>query len=321
LQSGVEVDVYWSEPDRFGTDLIRATGSDSHLSLLGSDLPVASNEAAVYDALGLPWIPPELRQGTNEIERAAEIPGLVEVADINGEFHCHTTWSDGSVSVAEMAAAAAARGYQFLGISDHSYGLGVANGLTPERLQAQRVEIDAVNAAGTIRLFASAEVEVHRDGRLDHDAATLAWLDVVIASLHVGLRQPREEVTERLLNTLANPNVDIIAHPSGRLIEQRDGGDFDWDRVFGTAAATGTALEINADPARLDLTSANAERALAAGCLLTINCDAHSPGGFDLMVYGVAVARRAWARPERILNCWSVDRIEAWLANRGASGA
>jgi DNA polymerase (family 10) len=319
LQSGVEVDVYWSDPDRFGTDLIRATGSDAHLTLLGPDLPGAPTEAAVYDALGLPWIPPELRQGTNEIERSLEITGLVELADINGEFHCHTTWSDGTASVAAMAAAAVARGYQFLGISDHSHGLGVANGLTPERLRAQRLEIDEVNATGTIRLFASAEVEVHRDGRLDHDAAILAWLDVVIASLHVGLRQPRLELTERLLNTLTNPNVDIIAHPSGRLIEQRDGGDFDWGQVFSTAAATGTALEINADPARLDLTAANAERALAAGCLLTINCDAHSPGGFDLIAYGVAVARRAWARPEQILNCWPVERVESWLANRGAN--
>lgn len=320
LQSGVEVDLYWSTPDRFGTDLIRATGTDEHLQLLGADLPVAPTEAAVYDALNLPWIPPELRLGTDEIARSHEIAGLVTVADINGEFHCHTTWSDGTSSVAEMAAAAIARGYQFLGISDHSHGLGVANGLTPERLRAQRIEIDQVNATGAIRLFAGAEVEVHRDGRLDYDAEILAWLDVVIASLHVGLRHPREQLTERLLNTLANPHVDIIAHPSGRLIEQRDGGDFDWDLAFTAAAATGTALEINADPARLDLTSANAERALATGCLLTINCDAHSPGGFELMEYGVAVARRAWARPEQIINCWPVDQIEAWLANRGTSG-
>lgn len=317
LQSGVEVDLYWTTPDCYGTDLIRATGSGAHLRLLGPDLPGAATEEAVYEKLGLPWIPPELRQGTNEIERSAEISGLVELADIRGEFHCHTTWSDGTAPVVDMAAAAVARGYQFLGISDHSHGLGVANGLNTERLRAQRLEIDDVNAAGTIRLFASAEVEVHRDGRLDHDPATLAWLDVVIASLHVGLRQPRTELTDRLLAILANPNVDIIAHPSGRLIEQREGGDFDWDQVFAAAAASGTALEINADPARLDLTSANAERALAAGCLLTINCDAHSPAGFELMAYGVAVARRAWARPEQILNCWPVERIETWLANRG----
>ena len=219
-----------------------------------------------------------------------------------------------------MAAAAEQRGYAFLGISDHSQGLGVANGLSPERLAAQRREIDAVNASGGIRLFAGAEVEVHRDGRLDYDAATLAALDVVIASLHVGLQHPRDQLTARLLSVLAIPNVDIIAHPSGRLIEQRDGGDFDWDRVFAATAVSGTALEINADPARLDLTASNAERALAAGCLLTINCDAHSPGGFALLEYGVAVARRAWARPDQVLNCWPLDRIESWLAGRRPAG-
>lgn len=317
LQNGVEVDIIWSMPAEFGSSLVRATGSAGHRSLLGSHVAPAATEEAVYAELDLPWIPPELRQGTTELERASEIPDLVQIADINGEFHCHTTWSDGSVSVEEMAAAAASRGYTFLAISDHSQGLGVANGLSPERLVAQRHEIDQVNAGGGIRLFAGAEVEVHRDGRLDFDDATLASLDVVIASLHVGLQYPREQLTDRLLGVLANPNVDIIAHPSGRLIEQRDGGDFDWDRVFAAAARSGTALEINADPARLDLTSDHAERALQAGCLLTINCDSHAPSGFSLMEYGIAVARRAWAGPEQILNCWPLDRVVGWLASRG----
>jgi DNA polymerase (family 10) len=321
LQNGVEVDIFWSSPERFGSSLVRATGPAGHVALLGSALPEAATEDGVYASLDLPWIPPELRHGATEIERASEIASLVKVTDINGEFHCHTTWSDGSASVAEMAAAAAARGYRFLAISDHSHGLGVANGLSPERLTAQRHEINSVNASGEIRLFAGTEVEVHRDGRLDFDDATLASLDVVVASLHVGLQHPREQLTDRLLGVLANPNVDIIAHPSGRLIEQREGGDFDWDRVFAAAAKSGTALEINADPARLDLTSAHAERALQAGCLLTINCDAHSPGGFSLMEFGIAVARRAWARPDQILNCWPLDRIVAWLAARDRTPA
>ncbi len=156
-----------------------------------------------------------------------------------------------------------------------------------------------------------------RDGHLDFDDQTLTTLDVVIASLHVGLRQPRAELTNRLLGVLKNPNVDIIAHPSGRLIEQRPGGDFDWEQAFTTAAKTGTLLEINADPARLDLSGEHARQALACGCLLTINCDAHHPDGFDVLEYGVATARRARATPDRIINCWPLDQIDAWLKARG----
>ncbi|MDQ3694272.1 MAG: helix-hairpin-helix domain-containing protein [Chloroflexota bacterium] len=318
LQLGVEVDVFWSPPERFGTTMMAATGTPRHLQLLDDHTSDAATEGELYARLGLPWIPPELRHGRDEVRRAAEITELITVSDINGEFHCHTTWSDGTATVAEMAAAAAARGYTFLAISDHSQGLGVANGLSPERLAAQRVEIDAVNARGGIRLLAGAEVEVHSDGRLDFDEEVLSRLDIVVASLHVRLRQPRDQLTRRLLDVLANPNVDIVAHPSGRLIEQRDGGDFDWDRVFAAAAAAGTALEINADPARLDLSATHSARALAAGCLITINCDAHAPNGFAAIDFGVAIARQAWAKPEQILNCWSLDRIDAWLDERGS---
>jgi DNA polymerase (family 10) len=165
--------------------------------------------------------------------------------------------------------------------------------------------------------MAGAEVEVHRDGSLDFDDETLSGLDVVVASLHSGLRQARDELTARLIRVLENPNVDIIAHPSGRLIERREGGDFDWDRVFAVAAQTGTALEINADPARLDLDPALAYRALQAGCLITVNCDAHSTSGFSLMEFGVAMARRAWLKPDQILNCWSSTQVLDWLSSRG----
>jgi DNA polymerase (family 10) len=215
-----------------------------------------------------------------------------------------------------MADAAAARGYEFLGISDHSHGLGIAGGLDPERLRHQRLEIDDVNRKTSVKVLAGAEVEVHRDGSLDFELDTLTGLDVVIASLHSGLRQPRDEITQRLVRTLDNPNVDIIAHPSGRLIEQREGGDFDWDTVFAEAARTGTALEINADPARLDLDPHLARQAAAAGCLITINCDAHSPNGFELMEYGIAMARRAWLKPANVLNCRPTDQVIKWLVQR-----
>jgi DNA polymerase (family 10) len=284
---------------------------------LGAFPDQAATEEEVYASHGLPFIPPELRTGHEEFERFAEIPSLVTLADINGEFHAHTTWSDGAASVRQMADAAAARGYSVLGITDHSQGLAVAGGLDVERLRLQRIEIDDANGETGVRVLAGAEVEVHRDGSLDFDEETLAGLDVVVASLHSGLRQPREELMSRLIRVLKNPNVDIIAHPSGRLIERREGGDFDWDHVFAVAAQTGTALEINADPARLDLDPAHAYRASQAGCLITVNCDAHHPSGFSLMEYGVAMARRAWLKPDQILNCWSQVRIAEWLSSRG----
>jgi DNA polymerase (family 10) len=215
-----------------------------------------------------------------------------------------------------MALAARDRGYQFLGISDHTRSLGVANGLDEIRIREQRVDIDRANQTTGIRVFAGAEVEVHRDGALDFGDQTLAGLDIVIASLHSGLRQPRDVLTDRLIQVLRNPHVDIIAHPSGRLLEERDPGDFDWDRVFPVAAETATALEINADPARLDLNADLASRALDAGCLLTINCDAHHPEGFKNLEFGIAVARKAGATPDRVLNSWRIERIEAWLRQR-----
>lgn len=315
LQSGVEADVYVAEPSQFGAVLVRATGPAGHLERIVESPADAGNEAAVYAANGLPWIPPELRLGGEEFDRWREIPGLVTVADIRGELHCHSTWSDGVASIAGMAEAAANRGYAYLGITDHSHGLGVAGGLDEARLRAQREELRALG--GTVRLLAGSEVEVARDGRLDFPGAVLAQLDVVVASLHVGLRQPRAHLMDRLERVLRNPNVDIIAHPSGRLIERRPPGDFDWDRAFAIAAETGTALEINADPARLDLKRQHAAAALAAGCLLVIDCDAHHPDGFDNIGYGVAIARQAWATPDRVVNTWQLDRLLDWLGNHG----
>jgi DNA polymerase (family X) len=317
LASGQAADIYLSQPAAWGTTLLRATGNAEHLERLGAIPDQAATEEEVYASRGLPFIPPELRSGREEFERFAEIASLVTLGHIHGEFHAHTTWSDGAASVREMADAAAARGYSLLGITDHSQGLAVAGGLDLERLRLQRIEIDDANGDTAVRLLAGAEVEVHRDGSLDFDDATLGALDVVVASLHSGLRQPRDELTARLIRVLENPNVDIIAHPSGRLIERREGGDFEWDRVFAAAARTGTALEINADPARLDLDPAHAHSASQAGCLISINCDAHHPSGFSLMEYGVAMARRAWLKPDQILNCWSPVRIVEWLSPGG----
>jgi DNA polymerase (family 10) len=318
LAGGIDADVFLTDPDAWGSTLVRATGDALHLEKLGPVPHHAATEEEVYAARGVPWIPPELRQGHAEFERWAEIPKLISLAGINGEFHAHTTWSDGAAGIEEMAIAAAGRGYEFLGITDHSHGLGVAGGLDVERLLAQRIEIAEANRPNNVLLLAGAEVEVHKDGSLDFDAQTLAALDVVVASLHTGLRQPRVQLTERLVRVLQNPNVDIVAHPSGRLIERREGGDFDWDQIFEVAARTGTALEINADPARLDLDPDHARRAHAAGCLISINSDAHHPAGFAVMEYGVMMARRAWLKPGDVLNAWPRDQVLAWLAARSA---
>ena len=316
LANGLAADIYLSRPESWGTSLLRATGNAAHIEHLGAIPEEAATEEEIYAYFDLPFIPPELRSGHEEFERLGDIPSLVTLADIHGEFHAHTTWSDGAASVRQMADAAAARGYSVLGITDHSHSLAVAGGLDAARLGQQRIEIDEANGEAGVTLLAGAEIEVHRDGSLDFDDETLAGLDVVVASLHSGLRQPREVLMARVLRVLENPNVDIIAHPSGRLIERREGGDFDWDRVFEVAARTDTALEINADPARLDLDPSLAYRASQAGCLITINCDAHHPTGFSLMEYGVAMGRRAWLGPDQILNCWSPQQITEWLSSR-----
>ena len=317
LADGIPADIVVVPRDETGSALVRLTGNTSHLALLGPVTP-ARREEEVYRAKGLPYVPPELREGRDELHPAAapRLASLVRMSDLHGEFHCHTTWSDGSASIEVMARAAADRGYAFLGISDHSQSLGVAHGLTPERLAAQRREMEEVRRGTSVRLFASSEVEVSRDGSLDFDDAVLQELEVVIASLHVGLRRPRAELMSRLRGVLENRHVDIVAHPSGRLLERREGGDFDWDEAFMLAARTGTALEIDADPSRLDLNGELARQAIEVGCLLTINCDAHGPDGFDSLEYGVGMARRAGAAPANIINCWPLSEIEAWLRDR-----
>jgi DNA polymerase (family 10) len=317
LVSGTMVDVYFAHPDQFGSILVRATGSGEHLAKLGP-IADASDESDIYNRADLPLIPPELRQGIDEFDlaRSGGLFSLIEQQNINGELHCHTTWSDGAGSVEEMARAARKRGYRFIGISDHSRSLGVANGLDEIRIKEQQTDIRRAQADVGIAVLAGAEVEVNREGELDFSADVLANLDIVIASLHSGLRQPRNALTDRLVRVLRDHNVDIIAHPSGRLLERREPGDFDWDQVFAVAAESGTALEINADPSRLDLNTALARQALGAGCLLTINCDAHHPDGFANLEYGVAVARKAGATPGRVLNCWPIDQINEWLASR-----
>jgi DNA polymerase (family 10) len=327
-------------PEQFGTALAYGTGSKEHnvrmrelalkqgLSLSdhsflredGTEILCATEEQ-VYATLGLPWIPPELREDRGEIQaaRAGKLPSLLQQRDLQAELHAHTTWSDGTLSVKELAEAAIERGMKILAITDHSGSLGVAGGLSAEDLKKQRAEIDAVQAelGDTIHLLQGSEVEIRADGSLDFPDDVLAELDIVIASLHVSLRQPRQQVTERLLNAIRNPHVDIIGHPTGRMIPNREGADLDMDAVLAAAVESGVALEINAHPARLDLDDVYARRAIDLGAILTVNTDAHSAADLDLIRFGVATARRAWVGPQHVINTWDGERLLKWLKGRG----
>jgi DNA polymerase (family 10) len=244
---------------------------------------------------------------------------LVAREDIQAELHSHSTWSDGTLSVRQMAEAARARGMKVLAITDHSASLGVAGGLSVDEIKAQRTEIDAVQAelGDTIRLLQGCEVEIRADGSLDFPDEALAELDLVIAALHVSLRQPRDQVTERMLNAISNPHVDIIAHPSGRLIPNREGADLDMEAVLKAAVEHGVALEINAHPSRLDLEDIYARRAWQMGIRLCVNTDAHSASDLDMLPFGVATARRAWVQAKDMLNTWQPEKLLEWLRRRG----
>ena len=320
LHQGVMLRVRATRPESAGLALIELTGSAAHLAQLG-ELPVTANEERCYAALGLDWIAPELREDCGEVEaaRAHSLPRLIELADLRGDLHVHSHWSDGSSTPLEMAKAAAARGYLYLAITDHSGSLGVANGLKPDRLAEQRRALDALAGEAPVRLLAGSEVEVQRDGRLDFDDDILAGLEIVVAALHSGLRQSREEFTERLLRTIRNPHVDIIAHPTGRLVERRQGADIDWPRVYVAATETATVLEINSDPARLDMDDIHAREAARVGALLSIDSDAHHPDGLATVRYGIGVARRAWLEPRQVVNTWPLENVLAWLRERKLS--
>lgn len=333
---GLRAQLWVHPPERFGTALQYATGSKDHnvrlremalkkgLSLSehalqrkdGSEILCATEEE-VYAALGLPWIPPELREDRGEVQaaKAGKLPELIQLSDVRAELHVHSTWSDGKLSVEAMAEEARKRGRVVLAITDHSASLGVAGGLSVDEIRQQRGEIDAAQRklGDSIRLLQGAEVEIRADGSLDFPDEVLAELDIVIAALHTGLRQPRERVTERTLNAIRNPHVDVIAHPTGRIIPDREGADLDMDAVLAAAAETGTALEINAHPSRLDLDDVYARRAAEMGIPLALNTDAHAASDLDLLYFGVATARRGWITTQQVINCWDTKKLFTWL--------
>ncbi|HEV3257958.1 MAG TPA: DNA polymerase/3'-5' exonuclease PolX [Gemmataceae bacterium] len=277
------------------------------------------DEAALFHALELDYIPPELREDTGELEAAAEhrLPRLVELADLRGTFHCHTTASDGKASLEEMAEAARQMGLEYLGIADHSQSLTVANGLTPERLRQQQAAIDALNKRlQGIRLFKGTECDILADGRLDFDDELLASCDYVVASVHSYFNQPEEEMTARIIRAISHPRVTMLGHATGRLLLRREGYRLDLEAVLQAAARHGTMIEINAHPQRLEIDWIHCKRAKALGVKLVINPDAHSTGDLAYLRYGVDVARRGWLEKKDVFNTLSVVEVARALAAR-----
>ena len=363
LQGGPQVDLMVMPPGQAGTYLVHFTGSAAHnvrlrgiardrgwsLSEKGflrlgpggepatgpdAELRTFSDEAGVYAFLGLPWIPPELREDRGEVEAgyAGTLPVLLEPGDLRGDLHTHSDWSDGVHGIEAMAEAARRRGYAYQVLTDHSQGLGIAHGLTPERVELQRSIIAQLNARfaaetaagqvppgawpGGFRLLHGCELEVRADATLDYEDDLLARFDLVVASVHVARRQPRAELTRRTLAAIRSPHVDVIAHPAGRMLNGRDDLDLDWDAVFEAAAITGTALEINGSPQRLDLDAERARRAHEAGCVLAVNSDAHRVEELGSVRWGVEQARRAWVERGHVLNTRDLDGLLAHVADK-----
>jgi DNA polymerase (family 10) len=340
LIDGMRVQI-WTHPSAsFGTALQYATGSKDHnvrlrelalaqaLSLSdqafkredGGEI-LCSDEKQVYQTLGLPWIAPELREDRGEIQaaQAGKLPKLIELKNLRGELHAHTNWSDGHNTIKQMVEAVQAAGQKFLAITDHSKSLGVANGLTVERVRKQRKAIEKVRRGlgDGFLLLHGTEMEILADGTLDYADEVLAEFDIVIASLHTSLRQPRDKAMARLLSAIRNPHVDIIAHPTGRLIGERDPADLDMEQILEAALEHNVILEINANPQRLDLNDVHARRAIEVGIKLAINTDAHRPEHLAFRSFGIQVAKRAWATTADIVNCWTPKRLLKHLGARG----
>jgi DNA polymerase (family X) len=332
---GLQVDVRTLPPDSFGAAMQYFTGSKDHNVAIrtravrlglklseyglfrvedGSKLAGATEEG-VYEALGLPWIPPELRENCGEIEAAAEnrLPALVELRHVRGDLHMHTTETDGRATLEEMAGAARERGYDYIAITDHSKALAMSNGLDEARAVAFARRVRELNQSGAlgIRVFSGLECDILKDGAMDLTNDALAELDLVIGSVHSHMSMESAEMTDRLLRALECPSLRILGHPTGRLLLQRDPFPFDFDRVADEAVKRGVWLEINASPERLDLSGALIRTARAKGAQFTISTDAHHPKHLALMRYGVVTARRGWLGPDDIMNTLPADRFAA----------
>ena len=358
VKPGIQIDLRIGDDASFGALLQYFTGSQQHnirlrdyanrmglslneygiTNLETGQVETFADEASFYARLGLAYIAPELRAGMHELEAAqnAVLPTLVETADLRGDLHLHSEWSDGGDPIEVMVEAALAQGYEYMALTDHSQGLGVANGLSVERLESQIKLLHSLRDRYPITVLCGSEVDIRADGRLDYPDELLEQLDVVVASVHSAMGQDEETMTRRLIRAMEHPAVTIIGHLSTRLIGRRDPTRFDLEAVLQAARDTGTALEINASPQRLDLKDTHAFRAREIGVPLVINTDSHHHSGLDQRRFGVAVARRAWCEAGHILNTMPRDRFleyiaapkpgriecfDAWNAHRQGNGA
>jgi DNA polymerase (family 10) len=302
---GVPVELVVAHPDRFGTELLRATGSAAYVDALGA-LPDAPDEEGVFAALGLPYLPPELR----EEPYRGMAPALVELGDIRGDLHVHTTWSDGKASVLEMAEAARALGYDYIAICDHTRNVRVVPGLDADDLRRQGEEIAAANEQlAPFRVLRGTECDILADGTLDLPDDVLAELDWVQASVHAGQRQSRDQLTKRTLAAVHHPAVRSISHPQGRIINHRPPNAVDLEAIYAACVETGTALETNGLPDRIDLSSTLVHDAIRAGVRITCSTDAHSVRGLGNMRLAVATARRGWCTAADVLNTRPPDAL------------
>ncbi|MBI4684082.1 MAG: DNA polymerase/3'-5' exonuclease PolX [Nitrospirae bacterium] len=341
IKEGLQVDLRVVEDESFGAALAYFTGSKEHNIRL-REMAVkkglkineygifrekdnkkmgGKNEDDIYKVLGLAYIPPELREDTGEIETALNnsLPELVELEDIKGDLHVHSRFSDGSHTFKELIDAAKERGYEYIAITDHSKGLGVARGLSEERLMEEKKEIDAINKKlRGFKLLMGIEVDIRSDGRMDFENDILSKMDIVVASIHSGFRQSKEQLTKRIVSAMKNPYVSVIAHPTGRLIGERDPYDIDLEQVLNMAKETGTAIEINAYPLRLDLNDIYVKKAKKFGVKFVISTDTHVITQFDFMHYGVSIAKRGWLEKKDVLNTLGYDQLIRELKKKRA---
>jgi DNA polymerase (family 10) len=327
---GIQVDLRVVSEDSFGAALAYFTGSKAHNIRL-REMAVkkglkineygifdaktekklgGKNEGDIYKAVGLPFIQPEIREDMGEVEAALKnsLPKLIEMKDIKGDIHVHSKYSDGSHDLQELVDAAKKKGYEYIAITDHSKGLGIARGMSIEQVLEQNKKIKAMNERlRGFKLLSGVEIDIRSDGTLDYPDEVLKKLDIVIASIHSGFRQSKEQITRRLISAMKNPYVSIIAHPTGRLIGERDAYEVDMEEVLKTAKETGTVMEINAYPLRLDLNDIYVKKAKEMGVSLAIGTDTHIIYQLDFMMYGVGTARRGWLEKDDVLNTCSYD--------------
>jgi DNA polymerase (family 10) len=331
---GEDVDLHLVEDDEFGSALQYFTGSKKHnvetrdvaiekgLKLNeygvwddGDERVAGETEQDVYDALDMEYVPPELREDRGEVEAALEgtLPDLVTVEDIRGELHSHTERTDGGATLREMVAGAVERGLDYLAVTEHTEALGVVGGLSDEELLALADDVRSLDEESDVRVFAGAEANILKDGTLDVADDVLAELDVVVASVHSGMGMDSEEATERLVSAVRHSEVDVLGHPSGRLINSREGYGYDFEEVLDAAYEEDVALELNANPRRLDIRDTQVRRCVERGVPVAVNTDAHTPSELGYIEYGVATARRGWAEKDDILNTWTAEELEDWL--------